>query len=253
MVGAVEALSVAYYITQQTIYASKAQELLSVWFIDKETKMNPNMNYAQYIPGINTGRGIGIIETHDIYKILDAIILLRTSMLWKQEMDQAMVKWFDDYHGSWYDVQVSALGLFLGKKDAATKILEEVKKKRIDVQIDNDGKQPLELARTKSWRYSNYNLMALMHLALLGEHVRIDLWNYQSASGGSIHKALNYLLPFGKDPQKWQYTQIEEMKNADLFLNLHMAKQKYNLKQNPAWIDMTPDQGFFVGFLDSLI
>jgi hypothetical protein len=250
----------------------KARELLNVWFIDEQTKMNPNMNYAQYIPGINTGRGIGIIETHDMYKVLDAIVLLRTSKEWSKKDDGAMSRWFEDYyhwlttheygldeskeknnHGSWYDVQVSSLALFLEKKNIARKILEEAKTKRIDIQIEQDGKQPLELARTKSWRYSNYNLMALMHLALLGDHVGVNLWYYQSVNGGSILKALKFLLPFVKDPLKWQYTQIEKMQNDDIFLNLHIATLKYGSKEYSKWTANVSGQDYSVDFLHALI
>jgi hypothetical protein len=272
MIRSVEALSVAHYITNQSSYAAKARELLVVWFIDEKTKMNPNMNYAQYIPGINTGRGIGIIETHDLYKVLDGIVLLRTSKEWKQADDQSMIKWFSDYfqwltthrygldeskeknnHGSWYDVQVSVLALFLGKEDVAKNVIEQAKNKRIDIQIEQDGKQPLELARTKSWRYSNYNLMALMHLGLLGDKVGVNLWNYQSPNGGSIQKALAYLLPFAKEPQRWQYKQIEPMNNVDICLNLHIAKRKHDDKQVLEWLAMISGQDCSVDFVVSLI
>jgi len=156
-------------------------------------------------------------------------------------------------HGSWYDVQVSAIALFLGKGDAAGKIVGEVKKKRIDLQIETDGKQPLELARTKSWRYSNYNLMALMHLALLGQHIGVDLWKYHSAHDGSIGRALTYLLPFAKNPSSWQYKQIEKMNNGDINLNLHIAKQKYGSSQVAEWLGIISGQNYSVDFLDSLI
>ncbi|MCX6136440.1 MAG: alginate lyase family protein [Ignavibacteriales bacterium] len=272
MIRAVQTLSTAYYITDQASYAAKARTLLHVWFIDEGTKMNPNMNHAQYIPGINTGRGIGIIETHDMYKVLDAIVLLRTSTEWTHTEDQSMIQWFEEYyawltshrygldesneknnHGSWYDVQVSVLALFLGKEDVAKKILEEAKRKRIGLQIEQDGKQPLELARTKSWGYSNYNLKALLHLALLGDHVGVNLWNYQSATGGSIRRAIEFLLPFVKNPRQWHYTQIDAMHLDDFFLNLHIAKQKYDHKIVSTWNAIVSGQDCPVDFLDSLI
>jgi hypothetical protein len=272
LVRAVQVLSVAFYITHHASYAVKARELLITWFVDEKTKMNPNMNYAQYIPGINTGRGIGIIETHDLYKVLDAIVLVRTSKMWKEADDKSMTQWFLDYyqwliahpygldeakeknnHGSWYDVQVSALALFLGKEHIAKKVIEEVKSKRIDIQIEQDGKQPFELARTKSWRYSNYNLMALLHLALLGDHVGVNLWKYHSVNGGSIQNALTYLLPFAKHPQCWKHKQIETMDNADICINYHIAKQKYNQKIVSEWLDRISGQECPVDFLVSLI
>ena len=256
MIGAVETLSLAFAITNDSKYSKKAAQLLRVWFLDNETKMNPNLNFAQYIPGINTGRGIGIIETSSYYKIVDAIGILETSDVWSQEDDQEIRKWFDEYldwlttgkygkdeaneknnHGTWYDVQVVSISLFLGKHDLAKRVLNEVKDKRIQSQITSDGKQPLELARTKSWGYSIFNLNAFFHLALLGDNIGIDLWNYQSGEGASIRKALDYLLPFAVHLEKWKYKQIEKIDLNSLHSLLLIAKNKYDQKVYSKWIE----------------
>src|SRR4051812_36460291 len=65
-------LALAYYLTGEKSYAGKATELLRCWFFNEETKMNPNLEYAQGIPGVNHGRGIGIIESRSFTGIADA-------------------------------------------------------------------------------------------------------------------------------------------------------------------------------------
>ncbi len=249
-----QVLAIAFYITGDSKYAHKAAELIRVWFVDEKTKMNPNMKYAQFIPGINEGRGIGLIETREIYRALDAVTILRSSSKWSEENDRKFITWLEEYfnwikthlygidesneknnHGTWYDVQATAIAIFLGKYDAAKKIMEEAKEKRIKVQIEDDGKQPLELARTKSWNYSCMNLSAFMHLALLAEKVNVDLWNYQASNGGSIRKALDYLLPFALNFDKWEYKQISKFEKENLIILLSVAKRKYDKELYAAW------------------
>jgi Alginate lyase len=105
--------------------------------------------------------------------------------------------------------------------------LSEARTKRIAVQISSDGKQPLELVRTKSLGYSTMNLTGLFELALLGDRAGVDLWAYESPEGGSIRKALDYLLPFVDGDKKWPDAQIIDFDIRDFTPLLLVASEKY--------------------------
>ncbi|MGH9799865.1 MAG: alginate lyase family protein, partial [Blastocatellia bacterium] len=246
MVAASETLALAYYFKGDEAYAAKAAQLLRAWFLDAATRMNPNLEYAQGIPGINTGRGIGLIETRGLTRAVDAIGLLAGSKAWT-EADQrgvrdwygAFLKWMQESkngreenaaknnHGTYYDLQSVSFALFLDQRDLAAKILETAKQKRIALQIEPDGRQPLELVRTKAWSYSTGNLDGLMTLARLGENVGVDLWNYQTKDGRGIRRALDYLIPFALNEKKWPDQQLGEWPPQMLHPLLRKAAVKY--------------------------
>ena len=61
----VKILSYANFITGKPIYAVKAEELLGTWFLNEDTYMNPNLNYAEIARGkgeVNAGRYYGGIS-----------------------------------------------------------------------------------------------------------------------------------------------------------------------------------------------
>jgi hypothetical protein len=227
MTDTVETLSLAYYFIGDEKFAARARILIRAWFIDPETRMNPNFEYAQAVRGVNNGRGLGLIESRLFTKVVDAAGLLAGSKSWTNDDEQQLKKWFSLYldwilnsnhgrqesnaknnHGTYYDVQIASFGLFLGKKDLARKVVEGAKTKRIAIQIEPDGRQPLELVRTKAWSYSTGNLSGLMSLARLGELVNVDLWQFTTSDGRGIRNALDYLLRFSNEKEKWPYKQI---------------------------------------------
>ncbi len=250
MVNAVETLALAYYYKSDDAYAAKAGQLLRAFFLDPATRMNPHLQFAQFIPGVNTGRGIGLIETRGLTRVVDAMGLLAESNALTGKDQQGLREWFTKFldwmveskngrdesadrnnHGTYYDVQVASFALFLGRKELARDILQTARQKRIAAQIEPDGRQPLELARTKAWTYSVGNLDGLMLLSRLAENVGIDLWNYKTSDGRSIRAALDYLAPFAFGEQKWTYQQLGEWPPQMLFPLLRRAATKYKEPQ----------------------
>ena len=245
MISAVNTLSWAYYFTNQEKYATKSIELLHQWFLDSATYMLPNLNHSQMRTGIDTGNKSGIIDTHELPQIVDAVGLLRSSSQWTAANDIGMKKWFSAYlqwmrtskngksestsknnHGTFYDLQIVTIALFCGE----TKIADNMLKSdflRLAYQVEPDGKQPLELERTLALSYSTFNLEAWSMLATAASTRRIDFWNYQTNDGRSLKKAIDFLIPFVTEDKKWEYKQIGNYKKSDFYRLLLIAADKY--------------------------
>jgi hypothetical protein len=236
MATTVETLGLAYYFTHHEPYAQHAALLVRTWFLDPATRMNPNLNFGQYVPGRDEGRGRGILEMRQLTWICDSLALIADSPSWTDADNQAFHRWLAAYfdwlttgpngrveasaannHGSWYDVQAAHLALVLGKTDFARKILSDGLEKRIARQIEPDGSQPLELVRTKSLSYSLFNLEALCNLATLAEHVNIDWWAYTTKDGRSLRVALRYLAPYADPRKAWIETDLVAGNRTELF------------------------------------
>ncbi|MES2274897.1 MAG: alginate lyase family protein [Bacteroidota bacterium] len=239
-------LALAYYFTGDEKYAAKANELLKVWFLDPETRMNPNLNYAQAVRGVNDGRGIGIIETRSLANLADWMGLLAGSKSFTPQNLTAIKDWYKQYltwlttskngkdehnaknnHGTHYDTQVVSFALFTGNTALAKQVLED-SKKRIALQIEPDGQQKLELERTNALGYSSMNLDGWINLSELGDKAGVDLWAYATTDGRSIRKALDWLLPYALDQKPFTYQQITPYSKDELYHVLLLASQKYH-------------------------
>jgi hypothetical protein len=260
MGDSVETLALAYYFTGNEAYAGQAARFLRAWFLDPATRMNPNLNYAQGVPGLNDGRGAGIIEGQAIAQAADAVGLLSGSKAWLPADDAALCAWLSRYldwlltspngrheasarnnHGTFYDAQTIRLGLILGERDLATSTAEAAKQKRIAVQITPEGRQPLELARTTSLSYSRVNLEALFLLATVAQHTGVDLWHYTTADGRSLRKALDFLLPYADVPAKqWPYQQIKDHNPIEFAPILRQAALVYDEPKYEAQLRRLP-------------
>ena len=242
---AIELLGTAYFVTGEERYAEKAAEFARTWFLDPATRMNPNFQHAQAIPGVTTGRGIGIIEGQNLMWANEGLALLADSPAWTAADRAAMRAWNEAFylwlttsrngldekawhnnHGTWYDAQVAHLALVLGRRDEARRILTEGLEVRLSKHIEPDGRQPHELERTRSLGYSIYNLEALFLCARLAERVDVDWWSFATADGRSLGAALRFLAPYVDPAKPWIKEDLGETNRARLVPLLRQYLQR---------------------------
>jgi hypothetical protein len=246
MIRRVKTLSVAYYFTDNILYASKASELLRVWFLNNNTHMNPNLQHSELISGKDNGSNSGIIAGISFPDLIDAIGLIQDSLSWTKQDQQGIELWFDKYlewllnsdfgkeesralnnHLTWYDVQVSSIALFLNKTEITRDILKNNIDKLIAAKIQPDGSQPFEINRRTSLDYHIFNLLAFFNLAKIGDHIGIDLWDYKTHQRSGLQKALDYLLPYALGKKMWPYEQIKPIDKGKLMDLLCQATIHY--------------------------
>jgi hypothetical protein len=203
----VQRLALAGYVLKEPRYSQRAAMMVRAWFLDEATKMNPNLNFGQGVPGREDGRGPGIIDTRDFMLVLDSVELFDET-IWSEEDQNGLKTWFGEFqnwlkesplgqheqravnnHGSWYAAQRARYALFAGQEDVAKEIVNQAKK-RIAMQFDESGNQAAELKRTLSLHYSLFNITALSRLARVGDKVsrslgtrtRARVWHSKSPS-----------------------------------------------------------------------
>ncbi|MGG6124519.1 alginate lyase family protein [Pantoea allii] len=252
----VQALALAWFFSGDMRYASKAQSMIRHWFIDPARRMNPNLSYAQGIPGRTAGRHDGVLDgRYFATRMVDALILLRQSPGWRGSDEAALHRWFSDYlswlqtsklaqqernapnnHGSWYSVQVAGIAAYLDNS-AVIADMTALAKSKIDGQIEREGTQPLELARTRSFHYSFFNLQALTAMAALAsQRGEGDLWHYKNKQGGSLLTALDYMAPFSDPARHWPW-KTRERNSERLIPLLLLADTTLKSERYQSWIN----------------
>jgi hypothetical protein len=252
---AVKILGLAYFLTGTSSYAAHASHLLKVWFLDETMRMNPNLNFSSYAPGHSVHRdGNGILGTLNFTRLLDAVGFLDGHPDWSPDDKRQLQRWFSAYrdwmlisnpgttektaknhHGVWYDVQVLVYSLFIEDDSFVKQYLETTSCPRIGLQIEPDGQMPLETSRPTGLSYTEYTINALLDLATLAQHAGIDLFNYQTADGRGIRKALDWAIPYFLKPLSWPYQQIDEFQPGKCVPHLYRFAQAY---RDPSLIEI---------------
>ncbi|WP_019536581.1 alginate lyase family protein [Paenibacillus ginsengihumi] len=220
-------LAAGYAATGRIAYAERAAEMLRVFFLDEKTRMNPHLLYAQAIPGICTGRGIGIIDTLHLIDIPQAVLTLLPSGAITPDELSALQSWFADYllwmrthpygidemnegnnHGVCWYVQAASFARFTGNEEVLEFCREGYRSVLLPQQMAADGSFPRELARTKPYGYSIFvldNMTTLCQLLSVPGGGEDDLWRFELPDGRGIRRGLDYLYPFLADKRSWPY------------------------------------------------
>jgi hypothetical protein len=214
------ALASAYKITGNTKYVKQAQIHLIAWFVNKETMMNPNLQYAQAIKGKFTGRGIGIIDTIHLMDVAQGVIIMENKLDSKNV--SGIKTWFTNYlswlmtnqngkdemnaknnHGTCFVMQIASFAKLTGDNQLIKFCSDRFKQVLLPDQMAENGSFPLEMARTKPYGYAIFNLDAMVSLCQILSTKEDNLWEYKTPDGKNIKTAIEFLYPYIEDKSKW--------------------------------------------------
>ncbi len=216
-------LAATYRVTGEERYAAAAVRHLHAWFVEPATRMNANLLYSQAIKGVSTGRSIGVIDTVHFAEVALGVEALRGSKALTRAEEAAITGWFRDYlawirthpygigeskaennHGTCWTLQAAAFAHLTG--DAT--VLAECRRRLIEVhlpgQMAADGSFPRELARTKPYGYSIFNLDVMTALAVVLSTPDDDLMRFTLPDGRGPLKGVEFLAPCLADKTKWR-------------------------------------------------
>ncbi|MDR1371106.1 MAG: alginate lyase family protein [Dysgonamonadaceae bacterium] len=236
MCGMVVDLSMAYYFSGERKYADKAAEQLRIWFLNRDTKMNPHLTYAQFVPGVNEskGRSYGIIDVYSFLEMLEGVAVLEQSESFSSKDVKDLQAWFTEFlhwlrnseqglaekntknnHSLAYDAVCSRFALFVNDTALLDTILSEFPEKRLYPQIKPDGSQPQELGRTLALHYTVYNIDHMLDICQMAGDAGKKLFFTQSEDGRSIGKAIDFIAPYtGKPQSEFPYEQIHSWEKS---------------------------------------
>ncbi len=262
----VPALVAAWLITRDKRYARHAALHLRAWFLDPSTKMNPSLDYAQAIFGVSPGRGTGIIDTLHLVEVTRALRHMETAGIFAHAESAGLRSWFAQYlhwmctsrngkeeeaaknnHGACWVAQAAAFAAFTGNREVTALCCDRFKNNLLPDQLAPNGSFPLELARTKPYSYSLFDLDVLAIICrILSEDGNLpdSLWRYSLPDGRRYKEVIEYMFSFIKDKSSWPYAHdveyFDDLPNRQpslLFAGLAYREPKYIA----LWRTLPPD------------
>ena len=242
MTDAVRDLSLAAYFSDDSRYSDKALRLAYTWFVNKDQRMNPNLKFAQGVPGQIPGREFGILDTRIYWNVMDSLWLLESADMVDKRVVDAVRVWFGDYaawlitsdfgkkaksktnnHGSFYDAQLSHSLIFAGRCDLAKKALKSGLN-RTAKQIDKSGLLPEEVSRTRSLFYHAFNARAFLRMAHMSQKLDIDLYEKRKRGAGSFKDTVHFIASYAGRTEAWPHQEIGKGLDKEIWSMLKYAQ-----------------------------
>jgi hypothetical protein len=246
MSDAVEALALAHYLTDDPRYAARAAKLVRTWFLDPATRMNPNTEFAQGVPGVTPGRKEGVLDTFRLIRVVESVGLIQPSGALSASELNGLKAWFSAYvdwmatspngkgeaatrnnHAIWYDLQRTQFALFADRPDVAREIAARFGPSRIATQVAPDGSLPEELSRTRALHYTVFALQPATGVADLGACVGVDVWGYASPDGRSLRRAVAFVAPYAGREREFPFPELKAGPSDEMLETLTRAASAY--------------------------
>jgi hypothetical protein len=226
------ALTAAWRLTGDRRYARRATDYLTAWFADPATRMNPNLEFAQGVHGVSTGRSWGIIDTLHLVEVARAATFLDGPAHPLRSRD-GIPGWFGEYltwmktsakgrqeraaknnHATCWALQAAEFAQYVGDEGTRDELRTWYRAALLPDQVGADGSFPQELTRTKPYSYSifNFDVMAALAQSLdtppRGGAER--MCTFALPDGRGLCRAAAFLYPYLRDKAAWPYAKDVE-------------------------------------------
>ncbi|KAK7036182.1 chondroitin AC/alginate lyase [Favolaschia claudopus] len=226
-------------------YSQNVAKFVNTWFLDPNTAMNPNLNFAQMNrgPGGQSGAYTGILDLRGFAKIASGILMLRNTNNtdWTADLDSQFIAWCNKYiqwldtapngqtaahatnnHGTIFINQYAALKLIVKDTSSAVNWTQNYFNGLFQHQVNSSGNQPEEASRTHPYHYRNFNIAGMITNARLLKYANPSStpWN-ATASGATIQTTIDFLM--ATDPNATGESDIK----AEIYPNIAAIASVY--------------------------
>lgn len=245
----VAALTAAFKISGDPKYAEEAINHLNTWFINPDTRMNPNMAYAQAIKGRVPGRGVGLIDGIHLVEPARCIMVLHD----RGQLDLAVFEqyklWFKEFltfmttheygiderdrknnHGTCWVLQAATYATLTGDLEILEYCRDRYKHTLLPNQMSPDGGFHMELSRTKPYGYSLFNIDVMAAAVQILSTEQDNLWTFALEGGEGMKRGMEFIVPFIADKSAWPYDQ--DVMYWDQWPQRHVALLFYGTAMN---------------------
>jgi hypothetical protein len=206
-------LTLAAYLSGDSGFAHGAVDRLRVWLLDPETRQTPHFDYSQRVPGDDTPRGAGTIESRQLIYVAECVRLLHSMGSLDTREYQQIRDWFrqllgwmersapgqkaalaKNNIGYWYDLQRMVYADLCGDTETIGQIIRSGIVPRLINGTDPDGSQPLELRRAFPHDYVAFSVAAMALISRVADQTGAPLWDVEQGDGRSFQAAHDWLL-----------------------------------------------------------
>ena len=219
-------LTAAYVLTRQEAYALRAGQHLYAWFVQADTRMNPQLAFAGYDAGgrSNVGSPAGVADGVPLAEIARAMsFLVDTAALSPPDIETThrwfagLLDWMNtarepviareakDHSASAWLLMASAVSRSLRDSAVLDACTHRFRKPTLRNQINAGGTFPREITTAFPFRNTLLNFELLCASCQLLSTSFDPLWQYELEDGPGMRAVAALLFPVLRDPGKWPY------------------------------------------------
>ncbi len=229
--------SKAYYYTKDRKFYRAFVRQIDAWFVNKKTKMNPDMRYSQIIKRKyhNQGQAHGIIDAYAFSRVLESVRLVEEVKPLPRSSSMELKKWFKNFstwlksseqgkieskqpnnHCPYYYSLLTNISIYIDDKQFVEEIIRNYPNVVLHRLIKVDGRQPGELIRTRAFHYSNLTLSAILDFCYMMERCGV---NFYGDNKVIIDKGFSFLLQYVDKQDAFPGQEIGDWNYEVTFLN----------------------------------